>query len=300
MPAHIAKKRHPVTLIRGFFLLSHPLPLLLHGLAVTLCALVAGWSLLARSWPLLVLAVAGHMAMQLSIAFVNDYCDRELDAQTQPRKPIPRGLVRPREALLAGSLLALLMVALQLPLPREALVISLLYLLLGQLYNAGLKSTPLSGLLFALAMPLIPLYAFAALGRLSAPLLWLLPAGALLGVALNLANALPDLEADAAHGARTLAVTLGARGAFVVCQLALLLCALLIGLLTALHLVPAQPWFAGGSVVLVGLAALGALILWRHGLPAQQRKMHFYVVAALSLLLAAGWLIGAFAACHCA
>src|SRR5258708_26874409 len=38
----------------------------------------------------------------------------------------------------------------------------------------SLKSTPFSGIVFALAMPLIPLYAFAGIGRVPYVLFWLI------------------------------------------------------------------------------------------------------------------------------
>src|SRR5712692_8991503 len=199
----ITKKRRLSDIILGLFLLSHPGPVLLHIIAVTLFALLAAWPHFA--WGIIALVVAAHAAMQLSIAMLNDYCDRQLDAESKPGKPIPRGLVRPVEALFCGLLLIVVMVLLLLPLHRLALLISLCYLALGQGYNLGLKSTPLSGIVFALAMPLIPLYAFAGVGRTLPFLFWLVPVGCLLGVALNLANSLPDIPGDATRGARTLA-----------------------------------------------------------------------------------------------
>jgi len=145
----IIKKRHPSEIALGFFLLSHPGPVLLHIIGVTLFALLA--ALPHPVWGVVALVIAAHTAMQLSIATLNDYCDRQLDAASKPSKPIPRGLVRPREALIAGILLVVIMVALLLPLNRLALFISLAYLALGQGYNLGLKSTPMSGIIFALA-----------------------------------------------------------------------------------------------------------------------------------------------------
>ena len=71
-------------------------------------------------------------------------------------------------------------------------------------------------------MPLIPLYAFAGVGRVLPFLFWLVPVGFLLGVALNLANSLTDLEEDSAYGAKTLAVVLGVKGSFRACHLLLL------------------------------------------------------------------------------
>src|SRR5260370_20867892 len=158
------KKRHLRDIVQGFFLLSHPLPVLFHVLAVTLFALLAAWPRLV--WPTLILLICAHSSMQLSIAILNDYCDRHLDAVSKRQKPIPRGLVRPHEALIVGLLLIVVMFLLLLPLNPLALLISLLYLTFGQAYNLGLKSTPLSVIVFALAIPLIPVYAFVAVVRI--------------------------------------------------------------------------------------------------------------------------------------
>src|SRR5204862_3970415 len=104
--------------------------------------------------------------------------------------PIPRGLVSPREALIVGLVMIGVMVLLLLPLSPLALLVSLCYLALGQGYNLGLKSTPLSGIVFALAMPLIPLYAFVGVGRTLPFLLWLVPVGFFLVIALYVGNSL--------------------------------------------------------------------------------------------------------------
>src|SRR5207302_9970739 len=132
----------------------------------------------------------------------------------------------------AGLLMITIMLVLLIPLPLLALGISLCYLMLGQAYNLGLKSTPLSGIVFALAMPLIPLYAFAGVGHIPLIIFWFVPAGFLLGIALNLANSLADLEEDAAQGLRTLAVVLGVARSFAVCDTMIVLCAVMIGILT--------------------------------------------------------------------
>ena len=185
-----------------------------------------------------------------------------------------------------------LMVLLLLPLPPLALLVSLLYLTLGQAYNLGLKSTPLSGIVFALAMPLIPLYAFVGVGRVLPFLLWLVPVGFLLGVALNLANALEDLEEDQAFGARTLAVILGVRGSFFACHLLILAGAALIALLMLLHLVPANPWIILPILVLTCISTGGMILFFGAKKPASTRKFHFYLAAFTCIVLAGGWLLG--------
>lgn len=289
----ITKKRRLSDIILGLFLLSHPGPVLLHIIAVTLFALLAAWPHFA--WGIIALVVAAHAAMQLSIAMLNDYCDRQLDAASKPGKPIPRGLVRPVEALFCGLLLIVVMVLLLLPLHRLALLISLCYLALGQGYNLGLKSTPLSGIVFALAMPLIPLYAFAGVGRTLPFLFWLVPVGCLLGVALNLANSLPDIPGDAARGARTLAVALGLKGSFIACPLLIVLGALLIAVLTLAQAVPVQPLIITLALILTCLSVVAMIIFFGPAKPLWTRKVYFYLVVLTCILLAGGWLGGAIA-----
>ena len=286
----IVRKRRFSDIALGFFLLSHPLPVLLHVIAVSVFTLLAAWPLFP--WGTIALVIGAHTAMQISIAMINDYCDRRLDAAGKPAKPIARSLVTPREALIGGLVMTGVMLLLLLPLNRLALVISLCYLVLAQGYNLGLKSTPLSGVLFALAMPLIPAYAFAGVGRVLPVLFWLILVGFLLGVALNLANALTDLEEDAAGGAGTLAVVLGVKRSFVVTKLSLLLSVLLIALLTATRLVLTQPWITGGVLLLASGMFVVFLLFFGPKRPRQTRKLYFYLFALTCIVLAGGWLIG--------
>jgi 4-hydroxybenzoate polyprenyltransferase len=285
----VAKKRRLPDLLYGFYLLCHPGPVLFHILAVTAFALLAAWPHLI--WSTLALVIAAHAAMQLSIAILNDYCDRQRDTLSKKHKPLPLGLVRPREALITGILLMVIMVVLLLPLPPLALLISLLYLALGQGYNLGLKSTPLSGIVFALAIPLIPLYAFVGVNHITPFVLWLVPVAALLGVALNLANSLPDIEEDTASSTRTLAVVLGVKNTFLLCSVLLFLAALLIGLLALTQLVPAQLWVLLPTLLLVCVALVALSIVSGPHKPLKTRKTYFYIVVLTCLMLAAGWLI---------
>ena len=287
----IAKKRRLVDVLYGFYLLCHPGPALFHLLAVTLLILLAAWPHLV--WSTIVLLVAAHTVMQLSIAILNDYCDSQRDTLSKKHKPIPLGLVKPREALIAGIFCIVLMVLLLLPLPPLALYVSLLYLVFGQGYNLGLKSTPLSGIVFALAIPLIPLYAFVGVGRIVPLVFWIVPVAALLGVALNLANSLPDIEEDTLSRARTLAVTIGVRGTFLVSSLLLALSALLVGLLALTGLVPAQLWILLPTLLIVFVGVGVLAIAFGPQKPLRTRKTYFYIVVFACLLLAGGWLTSA-------
>jgi 4-hydroxybenzoate polyprenyltransferase len=285
----IIKKRRPVDLLFGFFLLSHPGPVLLHMIAVSVFALSAVWPHI--SWSIFTLVIMAHLAMQLSIAFLNDYCDRQRDVLSKKYKPIVHGLVRPQEALIAGILLMIIMLFLLLPLNPLAILTSLLYLACMQGYNLGLKVTPLSGIVFALAIPLIPVYAFVGMGHFVPFLLWVVPVGALIGVAFNLANALPDFEEDAASHARTLAIVLGVQGAFIACNLLILLAATLIAILAITNLVSAQPWILLATLLFAYIATIYLFILFKPQKSKQVPKIYFYLVVFICLVLAGGWLV---------
>jgi 4-hydroxybenzoate polyprenyltransferase len=289
----IVHKRRAGEIARGFFLLSHPGPVLFHIVAVAVFALLAAWPTFV--WGTIALVVAAHAAMQVSIAMLNDYCDRKADALVKKTKPIPSGLVRPREALVAGLSMIVLMVLLLLPLNLLGLLVSLIYLALGQAYNFGLKSTPLSGVMFALAIPLIPVYAYVAQGRTLPMLFWLIPVGALLGIALNLANSLPDIEEDVEAGAHTLAVVLGVRRSLLACPILIAFSAIIIALLTTLRIVAAQLWIIVPTLVLTLLACATMLFFLQAGQATskpEMRKRYFYLVAFTCLVLAGGWFIG--------
>lgn len=286
----ITKKRQFNDIALGFYLLSHPVPVMFHILAVTVFTLLAAWPHFI--WSIIVLVIAAHAAMQISIAMLNDYCDRRLDAASKPGKPIPRGLIHAREALISGFIMIAFMLILLIQLPLLALLVSLCYLVLGQAYNLGLKSTPFSGIVFALAMPLIPLYAFAGIGRVPYVLFWLIPTGFLLGIALNLANSLPDIEQDAANGAKTLAVVLGVKHSFAVCQSMIVLAAALIGILQITGLVPARSWIIVLTLILTCLAVETMVLFFGPERPVETRKSYFYLVALTCILLAGGWIIG--------
>jgi 4-hydroxybenzoate polyprenyltransferase len=285
----LERKRSFSDIFLGFLLLTHPGPVALFISMVTLFALRVSWPNLV--WTTILLLIAAHAAMQFSVSMINDYCDRALDAATKPGKPIVRGLVTPREALIVGISMAALMVIVLLPLPPLALVVSLCYLALGQAYNLGLKSTAWSGVILALMIALIPLYVFAGFGRVSPLSFWFVVAGFLVGVALNVANSLPDLEGDEAGGAKTLTVVLGLRRSFLVSPLIIVALISLTAVLTLFQFAPA--WLAimvpAWIVALLGLGV--TLLFFGPHRPKKTRRPYFYLVTLTCLVLAGGWFV---------
>lgn len=192
----------------------HPFPTLLNvaatgGLAFVAARGVPDGSLLARMLLLMFCA-------QSAIGIVNDLCDRELDAATKPWKPIADGLISQRLAIAAATVLAGAAIGVGATLGIASFTLALLGLAAGLAYDVRLKRSALSALPYMIGIPTLPLWVWATLADWEAALWWLVPIGALIGLALHLQNSLVDLEDDASQGVCGLACRLGARRAIVV------------------------------------------------------------------------------------
>jgi 4-hydroxybenzoate polyprenyltransferase len=140
-------------------------------------------------------------ALQAAIGALNDVVDAPRDAGLKPGKPIPRGLVSLPTARLVAIAGAAVGVGLTLPSGPPATAVALLILVVGSLYDLRFKGTPWSWLPFAVGIPLLPVYAWlGAAGTLPPAFAVLLPAAALAGAGLAIANSLPDQERDRAGG----------------------------------------------------------------------------------------------------
>ncbi len=285
------KKRSFSDIALGFLLLAHPGPVVLFIATVALFALRATWP--RPVWSVILLLIAAHAAMQFSISMINDYCDRALDAISKPGKPIIRGLVTPREALTVGIVMMVLMFVLLLPLPPLAAVVSLCYLALGQAYNLGLKSTAWSGIILALMITLIPLYVFAGAGRPLPPTFCFVVVivGLLVGVALNVANSLPDVEGDEIGGARTLTVVLGLKRSFLISPLIIIILIVLSGILTLSGFLPAQLLIMLPIWIITALGLAVILLFFGPNKPEETRKVYFYLATLTCVVLISGWFV---------
>lgn len=194
----------------GLVRLTHPFPTLLDGAATAAFALLAG----APTGVAIRLAAA-MVGLQAAIGALNDVVDAPFDTGHKPGKPIPRGLVSPGVARLVALGGAVLGIALSLPSGAPATAVALLILVVGGLYDLRFKGTPWSWLPFAIGIPLLPVYAWlGAVGTLPPAFAVLLPAAALAGAGLAIANSLADQERDRAAGTTSVADWLGRTAAW--------------------------------------------------------------------------------------
>jgi 1,4-dihydroxy-2-naphthoate octaprenyltransferase len=131
-------------------------------------------------------------------------------------------------------------------------------LALGYLYDLRLSRTAFSWLPLALALPLLPVFAWVgATGDLPSGLLSLVPIAMLAGAALLVGNGVVDVERDALAGKATLAVRIGRRPAWLAHAAAFLIAVLAV--LALAPTVPATVTSVAGSSDVDVVAAFRAL-----------------------------------------
>jgi 4-hydroxybenzoate polyprenyltransferase len=235
--------------------------------------------------------VAGRLGLamfglQASIGALNDVVDAETDAGHKPGKPIPRGVVTAAEAMVLAAGGLIVAVALAVPSGPATVAVAGGCLALGYLYDLRLSRTAWSWLPLAAALPLLPVFAWlGATGGVPPALLFLIPAGLVVGGGLGLANGIADLERDMATGVRTAAVRLGRRA------WAADAAAMAAGLAVAWLIAPGSPTLRLGGLGLGSLLVIGGLGLSR-ARSAQRRERGWELQAAGVGVVALVWVAG--------
>jgi 4-hydroxybenzoate polyprenyltransferase len=203
---------------RGYLLLPHLVPVLVVELA-TLGFAVVAWDGLPPG-ALLAPLLLGMLGGQLAIGATNELVDLPYDRAGKPGKPLPSGDVSVRGArgMVIGGLT--MMVGFGLPLGLPAFGLLALGTGLGVAYDLWLKQTVWSWLPYLLALPLLPVWVFVALGRPEPRLLFLYPLGALAAAGVHFAQALPDVAIDRQAGMETATSRLGSRATFALAWIA--------------------------------------------------------------------------------
>ncbi len=251
----------------------------------------AGWLLLlwptlsalwiaADGWPgwhLLLVFVAGTVLMRSAGCCINDVADRDFDKHVQrtAQRPVTRGAVSVKEALLLGAALALAAFGLVLSTSAPAILLSFCALAVTLLYPYAKRvlSMPQAvlGVAFSFGIPMAfaaaqggTEWSLAAINAAVPPQAWWLLLGNLFWVlAYDTEYAMVDREDDLKIGMKTSAITLGRWDVpAVMLFYALYLCSwALLG--RALGL---------GAVFLLGIAVAATQAAWHYPLISQRLR----------------------------
>lgn len=272
----------PLAMTRGLLNVIHPFPAFINALAGATFYAMAGGDL--RGMAVMFLSV---LLIHASIGSMNDYCDLDLDTKTKPDKPIVRGDLSARGALLVSCVAAIAGALLSLSFSWATFGAALLVLAAGLAYDFWAKGTALSWVPYAVFIPALPVWAFVAADAYTPVVLISFPLGALMSLALNLANTIPDLEGDTRYGLRGMAHLLGLKRALLVVWACFGLTIILLALTPSIlgndptYLIPGVALSAG---------MLAAMILDRLMTRSPESlRRGWYVSAALAAILGIAW-----------
>jgi 4-hydroxybenzoate polyprenyltransferase len=229
------------------------------------------------------------VALQAGIGAANDLVDAPRDAGHKPGKPIPAGLVTgetARRVAIAAFVVGVVLAGVCGG-PLGA-ILAIVVIGVGLAYDLRLKGTTWSWLPFAIGIPILPVFGWlGSTGELPVAFVVLIPVAVCAGAALAIANALVDVERDAAAGSGSIAVALGPTRAWGI-QAGLLV---VVGLAAVASVGPLGGSAAGSlAVTAIAVVPVGAAIAGRGGGPTRrERAWELEAVAVAAMGVA--WLV---------
>ena len=197
----------------GFLRLTRPLNCLMMGFAV-----IVGASLVS---PLnftinLLLGFVTAFSLTAASMAINDYYDREIDAINEPNRPIPRGDVNPKEALIFALVLSIIGLIAAFTTNLPSLLVALAALIISITYITKGKGTGLPGNFLVSASVVIPfIYGGLTVGQIETSTLLFVAIAFLSNTGREVTKGIVDVEGDRSHNIKTIAVTYGERTAAV-------------------------------------------------------------------------------------
>jgi len=197
--------------LRGFLQLTRPMNCLMMGFAV-----IVGASLVS---PLnftinLLLGFATSFSLTAASMAINDYYDREIDAINEPNRPIPRGDVSPKEALIFAVALSMIGLIAAFETNMPSLLVAVTALIISITYITKGKGTGLPGNFLVSATVVIPfIYGGLTVGQIETSTLLFVAIAFLSNTGREVTKGIVDVEGDRSHKIRTIAVTYGERTA---------------------------------------------------------------------------------------
>ena len=193
--------------LKGYLQLIRPPNCFMMGFAVIVGAsLVSSFNYSIN----LLLGFVTSFSLTAASMVINDYTDREIDSINEPNRPIPRGDIKPKEALSFAIILCIvgLVAAFETNFPSFsvaiiALIISITYITKG-------KNTGLPGNFLVSATVVIPfIYGGLTTGQIETSTLLFVTIVFLSNTGREITKGIVDIKGDKKHNIKTIAVTKG-------------------------------------------------------------------------------------------
>ena len=141
----------------------------------------------------------------------NDYFDLEVDKVNSPGRPLPSGAVSPSEALLLAAVAMLIGLTASFAISVQALILSLVFGVVGILYNWRYKQAGLPGnLMVAASVAITFILGGLAVGHPFNKIVWFFSLTAfLIDLGEEIAGDAMDIEGDKLRTSKSIAITLG-------------------------------------------------------------------------------------------
>jgi geranylgeranylglycerol-phosphate geranylgeranyltransferase len=246
----------------GFVRLMRPINCVMMGFAVLVGAVLASPQLLNFNWLSLVFGFLTGFLLCAAAMTINDYYDRAIDAINEPARPIPSGLVKPKEALAfvvaltaAGFVFALIVSALCLGVAVVSWVIVATYLTVG-------KRSGLPGNFLVSACVAIPFIygSVAVVNAVGLNVMFFALMAFMSNTGREITKGIVDVVGDRSENVKTLAVRYGEKKAAVAASLFYVSAVALTPIPWVLDLV--SVWFIPFVLATdVGLVACSAMLL---------------------------------------
>jgi 4-hydroxybenzoate polyprenyltransferase len=207
------------------------------------------------------LVIPAVIAGQFSIGWSNDFFDAGRDATAgRADKPVVTGAVGRRAVAVAGVAALAASLLLALAIGWATGLVNAVMMAAGWAYNAGLKSTPASGLTYLIGFGLIPAFAASTLPGHPAPRPVTTAAAAVLGLGAHFANVIHDLGGDELAGVRGLPQRVAERGGPAAVRLTALVLLLAASALLALSAAGPHRWVSLAGLGVASVLAVGGAV----------------------------------------
>lgn len=204
----------------------------------------------------LLLGFFSYFFISATALILNDHFDIEIDRINAPHRPLPSGMVTPRDVVILSIVTAALGIGLSAMVSVLATAVAVVIWIVGIAYNWRFKRTGLPGnLMVSVSVGSTFIFGGIVVGHPGDAIVWWFGALAfLVDLGEEIAADAMDMEGDALIGSRSLAIVLGQRTA-------LWISAAIFGMVVAVSLVPfvagwLQPQFV------VPLLLMDAVILY--------------------------------------